>query len=77
MNTILSSPLTLLGLDVGLRGVLDNFPCALSVGAQMSQECKAEAQYFLLAIRQLLLNGLSYLMREQGEYEDASEAEHQ
>lgn len=39
----------------------------------MSQECKAEAQYLLLAIHQLLLNGLSSLVREQGEYEDISE----
>lgn len=39
----------------------------------MSQECKAEAQYLLLAIHQLLLNGLSSLVREQGKYEDISE----
>lgn len=74
MNTILSSLLTLLVLDRGLHVVLDNFPCALSAGAQMSQECKAETQYLLLAIHQLLLDGLSSLVREQGEYEDTSEA---
>lgn len=43
------------GWTESFHKVLDNFPCALSVGAQMSQECKAAAQYLLLAVHQAFI----------------------
>lgn len=50
LNTITSSPLSLVGLERVFHKALDNCLWTSSVGAQISQEQKAEEQYLLLVV---------------------------